>query len=81
MNEEGGIYLENYPTRPTATIGFFTLEGPIEGLKVFRVQEGAFHPKILFLLKAGLAGFFMRPLRHLRSRCKQPGKLRIFGGI
>ena len=47
MNEEWVIYLENYPTRPTATIGFFTLEGPIEGLKVFRVREGAFHPKIL----------------------------------
>jgi putative transposase len=49
MKEEREIYLESHPTKAN---GYYpsdplTLVGPVEELKVPRVREGNFHPRIL----------------------------------
>ncbi len=49
MLEERGLYLEKHPTKGNGyyTRDLFTLFGPLEDLKVPRVREGDFHPKLL----------------------------------
>jgi len=49
MQEERAMYLE---THPTSVNGYYsrdllTLVGPVGDLKVSRVREGDFHPRIL----------------------------------
>jgi len=49
MLEERELYLEQHPTKGNGyyTRDLLTLFGPIEDLKVPRVREGDFHPKLL----------------------------------
>jgi len=49
MQEEQAMYLETHPTSANGyyTRDLLTLVGPVEDLKVPRVQEGDFHPRIL----------------------------------
>lgn len=49
MLEERELYLEEHPTKGNGyyTRDLLTLFGPLEDLKVPRVREGEFHPKIL----------------------------------
>ena len=49
MREEREIYLENHPTKANGyyTRDLLTLVGPVEDLKVPRVRESDFHPRIL----------------------------------
>jgi putative transposase len=49
MREEREIYLEQHPTKANGyyTRDLLTLVGPVEDLRVPRVQEGDFHPRIL----------------------------------
>ena len=49
MLEEREIYLENHPTKGNGyyTRDLLTLFGPIEDLRVPRVREGGFHPKLI----------------------------------
>ena len=49
MREEREIYLESHPTKANGyyTRDLLTLVGPVEDLKVPRVREGDFHPRIL----------------------------------
>ena len=49
MREEREIYLEQYPTKANGyyTRDLLTLVGPVEDLKIPRVWEGDFHPRIL----------------------------------
>lgn len=49
MKEERDIYLENHSTKANGyyTRDLLTLVGPLEDLKVPRVREGDFHPRIL----------------------------------
>ena len=49
MCEERTTYLEEHPTKANGyyTRDLLTLVGPLEDLRVPRVQEGDFHPKIL----------------------------------
>ena len=49
MKEEREIYLESHPTKANGyyTRDLLTLVGPVEDLKVPRVREGDFHPRIL----------------------------------
>jgi putative transposase len=49
MREERAMYLETHPTSANGyyTRDLLTLVGPVEDLKVPRVREGDFHPRIL----------------------------------
>ncbi|MEM3658662.1 MAG: transposase [Candidatus Hadarchaeum sp.] len=49
MQEERALYLEEHPTKANgySTRDLLTLTGPLEDLKVPRVRERDFHPKIL----------------------------------
>ncbi|MCS7240931.1 MAG: transposase [Candidatus Bipolaricaulota bacterium] len=49
MRKERELYLEEHPTKANGyyTRDLFTLVGPLEDLRVPRVREGDFHPKIL----------------------------------
>jgi len=49
MREEREIYLENHPAKANGyyTRDLLTLVRPVEDLKVPRVREGDFHPRIL----------------------------------
>ena len=49
MKEERELYLEEHPTKANGyyTRDLLTLAGPVEDLRVPRVREGDFHPKIL----------------------------------
>jgi len=49
MMEEREIYLGPHPTKANgfSPRGLLTLVGPVEDLKVPRVREGDFHPRIL----------------------------------
>ena len=49
MREERAMYLEEHPTKANgySTRDLLTLVGPVEDLRVPRVREGEFHPKIL----------------------------------
>jgi putative transposase len=49
MREEREIYLEQHPTKANGyyTRDLLTLVGPVEDLRVPRVREGDFHPRIL----------------------------------
>ena len=49
MQEERAMYLETHPTSANAyyTRDLLTLVGPVEDLKVPRVREGDFLPRIL----------------------------------
>jgi len=49
MQKEREIYLEEHPTKANGyyTRDLLTLAGPLEKLKVPRVREGDFHPRIL----------------------------------
>ena len=49
MLEERELYLEAHPTKGNGyyTRDLLTLFGPLEDLKVPRVREGDFHPKLL----------------------------------
>jgi len=49
MKEEREIYPENHSTKATGpyTRDLLTRVGPVEDLKVPRVREGDFHPRIL----------------------------------
>ncbi len=49
MQEEWEIYLEDHPTKGNGyyTQDLLTLLGPLEDLRVPRVREGYFHPRIL----------------------------------
>jgi transposase-like protein len=49
MREEREIYLEQHPTKANGyyTCDLLTLVGSLEHLKVPRVREGHFHPRIL----------------------------------
>ena len=49
MREEREIYVEQHPTKANSyyTRDLLTLVGPLEDLKVSRVREGKFHPRIL----------------------------------
>ncbi|MEM4531394.1 MAG: transposase [Thermofilaceae archaeon] len=49
MQEERALYLVEHPTKANGyyTRDLLTLAGPLEDLKVPRVREGEFHPKIL----------------------------------
>ena len=49
MLEERKLYLEEHPTKGNGyyTRDLLTLFGPLEDLKVPRVREGDFHPKLL----------------------------------
>jgi len=49
MREERAIYLEEHPTKANGyyTRDLLTLVGPVEDLRVPRVREGDFHPRIL----------------------------------
>lgn len=49
MREEREIYLEEHPTKANGyyTRSLLTLAGPVEELRVPRVREGDFHPRIL----------------------------------
>jgi len=49
MKEEREIYLESHPTKANGyyTRDLLTLVGPVEDLKVPRVREGDFYPRIL----------------------------------
>ena len=49
MLEERKLYLEEHPTKGNGyyTRDLLTLFGPLEDLKVPRVREGDFHPRLL----------------------------------
>jgi len=49
MREERAMYLETHPTSANGyyTRDLLTLVGPVEDLRVLRVREGDFHPRIL----------------------------------
>jgi len=49
MQEERAMYLETHPTSANAyyTRDLLALVGPVDDLKVPRVREGDFHPRIL----------------------------------
>ncbi|MBC7109323.1 MAG: transposase [Methanomassiliicoccales archaeon] len=49
MREERELYLEQHPTKANGyyTRDLLTLTGPLENLRVPRVREGDFHPRIL----------------------------------
>ena len=49
MREERDLYLEEHPTKGNGhyTRDLLTLVGPLKDLKVPRVREGDFHPRIL----------------------------------
>ena len=49
MREERAMYLEEHPTKANGyyTRDLLTLVGPVEDLRVPRVREGEFYPKIL----------------------------------
>ncbi|KUK27328.1 MAG: Transposase mutator type, partial [Acetothermia bacterium 64_32] len=56
MVEERAMYLEKNPTKANGyyTGDLLTLVGPVKDLRVPRVREGDFHPKILFLRRTSL---------------------------
>ena len=79
MREEREIYLENHPTKANGyyTRDLLTLVGPVEDLKVPRVQEGHFHPPGPPVSQAGFAGTFRSHPCPLGCRCEYPDDFRV----
>ena len=81
MKEERDIYLENHSTKANGyyTRDLLTLVGPLEDLKVPRVREGDFHPRILPYRKRASLELSEAILALLRRRRKHPEDLRLSG--
>ena len=70
MREEREIYVEQHLTKANGyyTRDLLTLVGPLEDLKVPRVREGNFHPRILPTeLRRGQSGGFRSARREFGS--------------